>query len=124
MEIQKSLGNFGVGVGVRESMNLERSLRRRVPRGHDLPNLGKSLSHHQVIPAVQALRTANKPRIDAVKRGLTAGAMAGNPAIPAIAKVASKVVGQVSPHDAKSILAVSISNHLGYTPHAKSLVAH
>ena len=124
MEIQKSLGNFGVGVGVREGMNLERSLRRRVPRGHDLPNLGKSLAHHQVIPAVQALRTANQPRIDAVKRGLTASAMAGHPALPSIAKVASKVVGQVSPHDAKSILAGSIKNHLGYTPHAKSLVAH
>ena len=124
MEIHKSLGNFGVGVGVRESMNLERSLRRRVPRGHDLPNFGKSLAHHQVLPAVQALRTANQPRIDAIKRGLTASAMAGHPALPAIAKVASKVVGQVSPHDAKTILAGSISKHLGYTPHAKSLIAH
>ena len=47
-------------------MELERSLRTRIPQGNALPNLGKSLAHHQVIPAVQALRSANKPRIDVI----------------------------------------------------------
>ena len=106
-------------------MAAERALRTRIPRGHDLPNLGKTLAHHQVIPAVQALRTANKPRIDVIKRGLTAGAMAGHPLVGAVAgAITSKLTGAVSHHDSKQILAGSVDKHRSYTPQAKSLVAH
>tara|TARA_R110000751_G_scaffold12691_1_gene43507 strand:+ start:43 stop:366 length:324 start_codon:yes stop_codon:yes gene_type:complete len=104
-------------------MEFQRSLRIRRPAEGGLPNLGKSLSHHQVIPAVQALRSANKPRIDIVKRGLTAGAMAGHPLVGAIAGgIASKMVGKVSHHDAKEILRGSVLQHQKYTPMAKSLL--
>ena len=106
-------------------MELERSLRTRIPQGNALPNLGKALAHHQVIPAVQALRSANKPRIDVIKRGLTAGAMAGHPLVGAVAgAITSKLTGAVSHHDAKQILAGSVQQHRNYTPQAKSLVAH
>ena len=104
-------------------MEFQRSLRIRKPMENPLPHLGKSLSHHQVIPAVQALRSANKPRVDAIKRGFNASAHAGHPLVGAVAKgIRSKMVGQGSPLDAKNILASSVKSHLGYTPHSKSLV--
>ena len=68
-------------------MEFQRSLRIRKPMENPLPHLGKSLSHHQVIPAVQALRSANKPRVDAIKRGFNASAHAGHPLVGAVAKV-------------------------------------
>tara|TARA_R100000654_G_scaffold6346_2_gene16703 strand:- start:7084 stop:7470 length:387 start_codon:yes stop_codon:yes gene_type:complete len=118
---QQVLDNFGVG----GKMAAERALRTRIPQGNALPNLGKSLTHHQVIPAVQALRTANKPRVDAFKRGITAGAMSGHPLVGAVAgAITSKLTGQVSHHDAKQILSGSVLKHREYTPQAKSLVSH
>ena len=50
--------------------------------GNILPNLGKSLSHHQVLPATLAKRVANAPRTDIGKAVLSA--TGGHPAISAM----------------------------------------
>jgi len=49
------------------------ALRHRSPKdGNFLPNLGKTLTHHQVVPAVLQPRVANNPRTDFGKAVLSA----------------------------------------------------
>ena len=86
-------------------------------------NLGKTLSHHQVIHAVNQIRTSNNPRVDIGKAILSS--VGGNPR-----KVNQSVVPnswttlKISPHDAKSVLREGLSDHLKYTPASRSLISY
>lgn len=62
--------------------------------GNALPNLGKTLTHHQIIPASKA-KSANNPRVDIGKAVLSS--TGGNP---------SRVAGQLLRH-AKSTHSIS-----------------
>jgi hypothetical protein len=62
--------------------------------GNALPNLGKTLTHHQIIPAAKAL-SANSPAVDIGKAVLSS--TGGNP---------SRVAGQLLRH-AKSTIQIS-----------------
>ena len=101
--------DIGLGLGAE-------LMRHRAPRGNFLPNLGKTLTHHQVIPAVNAMRVANQVRTDA-------SGMSGHPRIPNSAKTASKLVAQVSHFDARKLMNSSLTDHLKYTPQSKSLIS-
>ena len=85
--------------------------------------LGKTLSHHQVIHAVNQIRTSNNPRVDIGKAILSS--VGGNPR-----KVNQSVVPnsrttlKISPHDAKSVLREGLSDHLKYTPASRSLISY
>ena len=92
--------DIGLGLGAE-------LMRHRAPRGNFLPNLGKTLTHHQVIPAVNAMRVANQVRTD-IKTGFNASGMSGHPRIPNSAKTASKLVAQVSHFDARKLMNSSL----------------
>jgi len=85
--------------------------------------LGKTLSHHQVIHAVNQIRTSNNPRVDIGKAILSS--VGGNPR-----KVNQSVVPnsrttlKISPHDAKSVLREGLSDHPKYTPASRSLISY
>ena len=98
-------------------MDWERSMRTRRPREEHTRTLGKSLSHHQVLPAIQAI-AANTPLTDI---GKALSGTGGHPLISAASKVISQGVGQVSPFDSRMIAAGNLLAHLKYTPQAKSL---
>ena len=95
---------------------------RAAKEGNFLPNLGKTLTHHQEIPAVNAMRVANKVRTD-VMNGFNASGVSGHPRMPNASKVMSKMVSKVSPLDAKMIVSKSLGNHLKFTPSVKSLIS-
>ena len=100
------------------------ALRHRAPNeGGFLPNLGKSLTHHQVLPASMAKRVANEVRTDFGKAVLSG--TGGNPRAvnQAIHKVASVAVGQVSHFDRRQQLSRGLSA-LKLTPMSKSLISH
>ena len=96
---------------------------RSAKEGNFLPNLGKTLTHHQVVPAVSALRVANKVRTD-VMNGFNASGVSGHPRMPNSSKVMSKMVSKVSPLDAKMIVSKSLDDHLKFTPSVKSLISN
>tara|TARA_R110002110_G_scaffold203322_2_gene414439 strand:+ start:2209 stop:2547 length:339 start_codon:yes stop_codon:yes gene_type:complete len=110
--------DIGLGLGA----ELMRHRASATTRGNFLPNLGKTLTHHQVIPAVTALRVANQVRTD-IKTGFNASGMSGHPRIPNSAKTASKLVAQVSHFDARKLMNSSLTDHLKYTPQSKSLIS-
>tara|TARA_R100001369_G_scaffold54939_2_gene81836 strand:+ start:447 stop:767 length:321 start_codon:yes stop_codon:yes gene_type:complete len=99
-------------------------LRHRSPRdGNFLPNLGKTLTHHQVLPATMANRVANAPRTDFGKAVLSS--MGGNPRAvnQAISGIRAKAVGQVSHFDRRQQLSAGLGA-LKLKAHHKSLISH
>jgi len=85
--------------------------------------LGKDLSHHQVIHAVNQTRTANNPRLDFGKAVLSR--TGGNPRMVNQSQTPnSRTTLQISPHDAKAVLRDNFSNHLKFTPAHKSLISY
>lgn len=109
---------MGVGLGLGANLVRHRAART----ANALPNLGKTLTHHQVVPAVSALRVANRVRTDAMN-GLNASGISGHPRMPNTSKVASQMVAKVSPLDARMIVSKSLENHLKFTPSVKSLIS-
>ena len=100
------------------------ALRHRSPHdGNFLPNLGKTLTHHQVLPAVMAARVANAPRTDFGKAVLSS--MGGNPRAvnQAISGIRAKAVGQVSHFDRRQQLSAGLGA-LKLKAHQKSLISH
>lgn len=90
--------------------------------GNILPNLGKSLSHHQVLPATLAKRVANAPRTDIGKAVLSA--TGGHPAISAMgATRLAKQVGQISHFDSKKLMKEALPSALKLAPQAKSSIS-
>ena len=101
------------------------ALRHRSPHdGNFLPNLGKTLTHHQVLPAVMAARVANAPRTDFGKAVLSS--MGGNPRAvnQAISGIRAKAVGQVSHFDRRQQLSALGVGALKLKAHQKSLISH
>ena len=99
-------------------------LRHRSPNeGGFLPNLGKSLTHHQVIPASVATRVANAPRTDFGKAVLSG--TGGNPRAvnQAIQGIRAQAVGQLSHFDRRKQLSQGL-DALKLAPHVKSLISH
>tara|TARA_R110001592_G_scaffold4400_1_gene24865 strand:- start:5534 stop:5854 length:321 start_codon:yes stop_codon:yes gene_type:complete len=99
-------------------------LRHRSPQdGNFLPNLGKTLTHHQVLPATMANRVANAPRTDFGKAVLSS--MGGNPRAvnQAISGIRAKAVGQVSHFDRRQQLSAGLGA-LKLKAHQKSLISH
>ena len=116
MEFMKQ--HTGLGLGA----NLIRH-RGGLGGGNVLPNLGKSLSHHQVLPATLAKRVANAPRTDIGKAVLSS--TGGNPAMIAMgATRLAKSVGQISHFDSKRLMRESLPSALKLAPQAKSLISH
>ena len=98
-------------------------LRHRAPRdGNLVPNLGKSLSHHQVIPSVIQPRVPNTPRTDIGKVVLSM--TGGNPRIvnQSVDGVRAKAVKQMSHFDRKQQLSKGL-DALKLAPQAKSLLS-
>ena len=100
-------------------------LRGGVPSGSGVPNLGKSLNLHQVLPA-SAQRigraVANAPRTDIGKAVLSA--TGGNPAMVAIgATRLAKGVGKISHFDSRKLMRESLPSALKLAPMAKSLIS-
>lgn len=105
-------------------MSFQRSLRDRRPADHSLPNLGKHLGVHQVVPAHLATRVANVARTDIGKAVLSS--TGGNPRVHAGATAlqrGSKTL-QLSHFDAKRIMRSGVQASLKLEPHAKSLISH
>jgi hypothetical protein len=100
-------------------------VRHRAPTdGNFLPNLGKSLSHHQIVPAVLQPRVANNPRTDFGKAVLSA--TGGNPRAvnQAIDGIRAIGVGQISHFDRKLQMAKGVSEALKLKPSVKSLISN
>ena len=99
-------------------------MRHRSPMDANfLPNLGKSLSHHQVVPAVLQPRVPNAPRTDIGKAVLSA--TGGNPRIvnQAVDGVRARAVSQLSHFDRRQQLSKGL-DALKLKPQAKSLISH
>lgn len=101
------------------------AVRHRSPMDANfLPNLGKSLSHHQVIPAVLQPRVANNPRTDFGKVVLSA--TGGNPRAvnQAIDGIRAQAVGQISHLDRRLQMARGLDTALKLKPSVKSLISN
>ena len=99
------------------------AVRHRSPMDANfLPNLGKSLSHHQVIPAVIQPRVPNAPRTDIGKAVLSM--TGGNPRIvnQAVDGVRARAVRQVSHFDRRQQLSKGLEA-LKSAPQVKSLIS-
>jgi len=99
------------------------ALRHRAPTdGNLLPNLGKTLTHHQVIPSVIQPRVANTPRTDIGKAVLSM--TGGNPRIvnQAVDGVRARAVKQMSHFDRRQQLSRGL-DALKLAPQAKSLLS-
>jgi len=99
-------------------------LRHRSPHdGNFLPNLGKTLTHHQVLPAVMAARVANAPRTDFGKAVLSS--MGGNPRAvnQAVQGIRAQSVGAISHFDRRQQLSAGLGA-LKLKAHHKSLISH
>jgi len=99
-------------------------IRHRSPMdGNLLPNLGKTLSHHQVVPAILQARVPNTPRTDIGKAVLSM--TGGNPRIvnQAVDGVRARAVRQVSHFDRRQQLSKGLEA-LKSSPQAKSLISH
>jgi len=102
-------------------MSFQRGIRHRAPRADILhESLGKTIGHHQVVPADQAVRIANIARTDLGKAILSG--TGGNPRIVEQALSHASRVIPVSPFHAKAIMIAG--NHLKYKPFSKSLISH
>ena len=104
-----------------QALSVARSLRHAAPTGGNKgEHLGKNLAHHQVVPADQQPRTANKPRTDFGKAVLSM--TGGNPRAPnqAIEGIRSVMTGQISPFNRRGLLRDSFATALKHTPHAKN----
>jgi hypothetical protein len=100
-------------------------LRHRSPKdGNFLPNLGKTLTHHQVIPAVIQQRVANNPRTDFGKAILSA--TGGNPRAvnQAVDGIRAKAVEKISHFDRRQQLSSRFADALKEFPHQKSLISY
>jgi hypothetical protein len=103
--------------GLGEGANLLRYKSAVDNVANTLPNLGKTLTNHQVVPAVSAI-AANKPLTDIGKVVLSA--TGGNPA-----RIADRVFGihqqtmRLSPHAKRNIVKAGLSM---VAPAAGSLV--
>ena len=101
------------------------AVRHRSPMDANfLPNLGKSLSHHQVVPPVRQPRVANNPRTDFGKAVLSA--TGGNPRAvnQAVQGITARAVGQISHLDRRLQMAKGGREGLKLKPHAKSLISN
>ena len=101
------------------------AVRHRSPMdGNLLPNLGKSLTHHQVLPASMAKRIANTPRTDFGKAVMSA--TGGNPRAvnQAVQGIRARAVGQISHLDRRLQMARGLDEALKLKPHAKSLISN
>jgi len=104
------------------SMRYQRSLRSRVPEGNSLPNLGKHLGIHQIVPASldrSSRPTANSARTDIGKAVLSS--VGGNPRIVNQAQSFARGVSQISPHDSKALMRQGVGASLKHASHSKSL---
>ena len=102
-------------------LSVARQLRHRAAtEGHKGEHQGKTLTHHQVVPADQQPRTANKPRTDFGKVVLSM--TGGNPRAPnqAIEGIRSVMTGQISPFARRGLLRDTFATALKHTPHAKN----
>ena len=82
--------------------------------GHNLgEHLGKNLSHHQVIQAVNQVRTANTPLLDVGKAVLSS--TGGNPRIVNQALTHVRHTLPVAPFDRRAIARSGIENQLRHT---------
>jgi len=120
MEFSKNLPPLPAGLGLAAN-----ALRHRSPMDANfLPNLGKSLTHHQVIPAVIQPRVANNPRTDFGK--VVMSATGGNPRAvnQAIDGIRSRAVGQISHFDRRLQIAKGLDTALKLKPHTKSLISN
>ena len=82
--------------------------------GHNLgEHLGKNLSHHQVIQAVNQDRTANNPLLDVGKAVLSS--TGGNPRIVNQALTRVRHTLAVSPFDRRAIARSGIENQLKHS---------
>tara|TARA_E500000305_G_scaffold105173_1_gene102328 strand:- start:459 stop:779 length:321 start_codon:yes stop_codon:yes gene_type:complete len=98
-------------------------MRHRSPMdGNFLPNLGKTLTHHQVLPATMATRIANAPRTDIGKAVLSM--TGGNPRIvnQAVDGIRARAVGQISHFDRRQQLSKGL-DALKLKPSIKSLIS-
>lgn len=103
--------------GLGEGANLMRYKAAADNVANTLPHLGKTLTNHQVVPAVRAL-SSNSPLTDIGKVVLSG--TGGNPA-----RIADKIFGihkstmRLSPHDKRKIVKEGLSK---VAPHASSIV--
>lgn len=108
---KSDLTNLGLGA------NLLRYKSAADNIANTLPHLGKSLTNHQVVPAVNAL-SANSPLTDIGKVVLSG--TGGNPA-----RIADRVFGihkttmKLSPNEKRNIVKAGLSK---VSPHASSIV--
>ena len=106
-------------------MRYSRSLRTRHPREEPLPNLGKHLGIHQVVPANLAERVANAARTDIGKAVLSA--TGGNPRVHAGATSLQRAAQtiQQTHFDARRVMRTGgVQASLKLTPHQKSLISY
>jgi len=119
-------GVLALGSGTNPMLGLAaNAVRHRSPMDANfLPNLGKTLSHHQVVPAVRQPRVANNPRTDFGKAVMSA--TGGNPRAvnQAVQGITARAVGQVSHLDRRLQMARGVGEALKLKPHAKSLISH
>lgn len=102
--------------GLGEGANLLRMRAASDNVANVLPNLGKTLTNHQVVPAVRAL-SANVPLTDIGKVVLSA--TGGNPAqIADRAFGIAKTTMRLSPHDKRMLVKKGLSK---VSPHANSV---
>lgn len=103
--------------GLGEGANLMRYKAAADNVANVIPHLGKSLTNHQVVPAVAAI-SSNKPLTDIGKAVLSG--TGGNPA-----RIADKAFGihkstmRLSPHDKRKIVKAGLSK---VAPHTSSIV--
>tara|TARA_R110001592_G_scaffold57066_1_gene173591 strand:+ start:3027 stop:3401 length:375 start_codon:yes stop_codon:yes gene_type:complete len=104
-----------------QALSVARMIRSRAPPASNKgEHLGKTLTHHQVVPADQQPRTANNPRTDfgkAVMSGTGGNPRAVNQAIDGIR---SKATSQISPFHRRRRMADDFANSLKHTPHSKN----
>ena len=102
-------------------LSVARAVRSRAPTGGNKgEHLGKTLSHHQVVPADQQPRTANNPRTDFGKAVLSM--TGGNPRAvnQAIDGIRSVATSQISPFHRRRRMADDFKGALKHTPHSKN----
>ena len=107
--------------GALAMLSAARAARHREPEGGVLSQtFGKSLTHHQVLPAVHQPRVANAPRTDFGKAVLSG--TGGNPRAvnQAVHGIRSRVVSQISPFARRGLLRENFTNALKHTPHSKN----
>tara|TARA_R100000654_G_scaffold23478_1_gene45879 strand:+ start:1480 stop:1839 length:360 start_codon:yes stop_codon:yes gene_type:complete len=111
------------GVSKPSLADVARTIRHRAPNeGNLLPNLGKTLIHHQVLPATMQTRVANRPRTDVGKAVLSG--TGGNPRIVNQAlQTASRIVSPISHFESRARMAMGVARALKHTPAHPSLIS-